>query len=92
MIGHALGLFAKLSGALDEQLSQVNVEYASRRRSQRLGPVQLNPLPADFLTRRDQEEAERHRRGNEQFKHRYLYCRPGEDQDLPLCAPTDARR
>jgi hypothetical protein len=71
---------------LDRQLAEINLEYASRRHSQRLGPVDFNALPADYLARLDHEQAESHRRGNEQYKHRYLYSRPGEDARLPLKA------
>jgi hypothetical protein len=73
----------RLASEMDDQLSAVNIEYASRRRSERLGPVRLNPLPPGFLTRLDHEQAESRRKGNEQFKHRYLYSRPGEDAAFP---------
>lgn len=77
-----------LAVEFDRQLAQVNLEYASRRSSDRLGPIRLNLLPPDALARRDHQQAERHRRGNEQFKHRYLYCRPGEDADLERATAT----
>ena len=32
-------------------------------------------------------QAESRRRGNEQYKHRYLYCRPGEDARFPETRP-----
>lgn len=77
-----------LGRRLDEELGAVNIEYASRRRSLRLGPVRINVLPDGFLAARDHEQAEARRRGNEQYKHRYLYCRPGEDADLACGAPS----
>jgi hypothetical protein len=73
----------KLATEMDDQLSAVNIEYASRRRSERLGPVRLNLLPSGFLAHLDHKQAESRRKGNEQFKHRYLYSRPDEDAAFP---------
>ncbi len=85
---------AELAAALDDELAAVNIEYASRRRSGRLEAMCVNILPDGFLAREDREQAERHRRGNEQYKHRYLLCRPGEDDRFPLQpdVPSPARR
>lgn len=63
---------SRLASRLDEALSSLNIEYASKRRSGRLGPVQ--PV---LLNERTFEEAERQailrRRGRgEQYKHQYL--------------------
>jgi hypothetical protein len=74
---------ADLAVELDAQLCITNIEYASRRRSERLGPIRLNLLPTGFLADLDHRQAESRRKGNEQFKHRYLYCRPGEDAIFP---------
>jgi hypothetical protein len=73
---------AELGTEFDRQLASVNLEYASRRRSERLGSIQVNVLSSGRLAQRDQVEAERRRKGNEQYKHRYLYSRPGQDEDL----------
>jgi hypothetical protein len=73
---------ADLAEELDRQLQRVNIEYASRRASDRLGPVQLNMLPEGFLTCWDAQQANSRRPGNEQYKHRYLLTRPDEDHDL----------
>ncbi len=73
---------AATSRRLDEELCAVNIEYAARRRSLRLGAVRINLLPDGLLATKDHQQAEARRRGNEQYKHRYLYCRPGEDADL----------
>jgi hypothetical protein len=67
----------------DQALSTVNIEYKSRRQSHRLGRVRISLLPSGFLARLDHDQAERQRRGNEQYKHRYLYTRPGEDAAFP---------
>ncbi len=71
-----------LAEAMDEQLQDINPEYFSKRASLRLGPVRLNVLPGQFLAKLDHQRAERYRRGNEQYKHQYLYCRVGEDQNF----------
>jgi hypothetical protein len=73
---------AVLAAELDRQLQRVNIEYASRRSSDRLGPVLLNLLPEGFLARWDAQEANARRPGNEQYKHRYLFTRPDEDHDF----------
>jgi hypothetical protein len=75
---------AKLAETLDQALAEINCEYASRRESQRLDRIQINELPAGLLARIDHEQAEQRRAGNEQFKHRFLYCQPGQDAHLPL--------
>lgn len=81
---------ALLAAALDAELAAANIEYASRRRDGRLQAVCVNVLPAGFLAGDDLEQAARHRRGNEQYKHRYLLCRPGEDARFPLQAPAES--
>lgn len=68
---------------LDRRLQEVNIEYASRRASDRLGPPRLNLLPEGFLARWDLAQSNARRPGNEQYKHRYLFTRPGEDADFP---------
>ena len=69
----------RLAAVLDEQLQAVNVEYAGKRQSARLGAVQAHLLSPGTLADLDRREADRYRKGNEQYKHRYLYVRPGED-------------
>lgn len=77
-----------LAAAMDKACGEVNIEYASRRDSARLDCIRLNLLPDGFLARLDHEQAESRRQGNEQFKHRYLYCGPGEDGRFPLSDPV----
>ncbi|MEP0844464.1 MAG: GH3 auxin-responsive promoter family protein [Phycisphaerae bacterium] len=74
---------ARLAAELDRWLCEVNIEYASRRRTDRLAPPRVNLLPAGFLARWDLEQAESRRPGNEQYKHRYLFTRPDEDECFP---------
>ncbi|HEY3244845.1 MAG TPA: GH3 auxin-responsive promoter family protein, partial [Phycisphaerae bacterium] len=73
---------------MDRQLQAINVEYASKRHSQRLGPIEPHLLPPGTLAQADSLLATRHRRANDQFKHRYLFTRLGEDKHLVL---TDSR-
>jgi hypothetical protein len=72
----------RLAAEMDRQLQLVNVEYASKRRSARLAAIEPNALPSGTLARRDAVLATRYRRANEQYKHRYLFTRLGEDVDL----------
>jgi len=69
---------------LDEELSRLNVEYGSKRSSERLGPIVVNRLPDGFFARLDGERRERRGTSNEQYKHQYLYTKPGDDARLPL--------
>jgi hypothetical protein len=78
---------AALEREMEAQLTAVNTEYASKRSSRRLGPVQVNTVPAGFLADLDARSASRYRQANEQYKHRYLYPAPGEDADFPTASP-----
>ena len=71
---------------LDEELSRLNVEYGSKRSSGRLGPIIVNRLPDGFFARLDGERRQRRGTSNEQYKHQYLYTKPGDDACLPLSA------
>lgn len=71
-----------LADAMERQLCDLNVEYISKRHTARLGPVNLNVLAPGTLDRHDRSEAARHRRSNEQYKHKYLYCNPDDDKPL----------
>ena len=75
-----------LAAALEQELSAVNLEYAGKRQSHRLGAVRPNRLPAGFMAEWDLRQAQSRRKGNEQYKHRYLLCRPGEDAEFPMGA------
>jgi hypothetical protein len=81
------GRARRLVEAFDEQMGRINIEYASKRHSGRLGAVRLNLLPENLLAEMDQHEAESKRRGNEQYKHRYLYSAPGQDSAFPVREP-----
>lgn len=76
----------ELARRLDQELCGVNIEYASKRRSGRLGPVRVNVLPCGFLSALDERIRRRHRAGNEQYKHQYLYVAPGADDEFPVAS------
>ncbi|MFP4105168.1 MAG: GH3 auxin-responsive promoter family protein [Phycisphaerae bacterium] len=61
-----------LAQALDDELARQNVEYASKRESGRLGPVQVQ-LEQPGTLEREEQDLIRTRRGRaEQYKHQYL--------------------
>jgi hypothetical protein len=71
-----------LSEAFDGELSKVNIEYASKRKSGRLGRIQLNLLDRGVLTQMDRELRQQRRATKEQFKHRFLYTQPDAMADF----------
>jgi len=78
---------ARLAERVDHHLSALNLEYAAKRKSLRLGPIEPNSLPTSFLAERDARLKARRGAANEQFKRQCLYTQPGEDDDFP----SDAR-
>jgi hypothetical protein len=60
------------------------MEYASKRSSGRMGEVAPATLDSGALQALDHKRSLRYRRGNEQFKHQYLFTRCGDDQALRL--------
>lgn len=76
---------------MDDELRTVNSEYDSKRKSGRLGVIRLITLHDGALARRDARLAARRGSANEQFKHRYLLSRPGDDEELIVeVATTEA--
>lgn len=72
---------------MDEELSRLNMEYAGKRRSNRLGPLQVQSLPPGTLAQWELQCMQKHRSG-EQYKHQYLFTSPGEDAKLlEMCGP-----
>ena len=66
------GELLSLVEAVDQALGRLNIEYAAKRSSGRLGPVRALTLPAGTLERIEIETVRsRHGRG-EQYKHQYL--------------------
>jgi hypothetical protein len=77
---------ARLARRLDERLREINVEYDSKRGSQRLGPLGLEVLPAGFWARWDGERLRRTGGALEQYKHPCLINDPQFRQSAQACA------
>lgn len=74
----------QFTDSMNEELSRLNFEYSSKRTSGRLGPIVVNRLPDGFFGRFDRERRQLRGKSNEQYKHQYLYIKPGDDEALPL--------
>jgi hypothetical protein len=75
-------LRSELARRYDEALSEINLEYASRRKDGRLGGIEVVALPEGALARRDAQLQGARAHTAEQFKHQYLIREPGKDADL----------
>jgi hypothetical protein len=76
---------AELARRFDDALSQINMEYASKRHSGRLNQIEFVILPAGTLAARNRDLIRDRQASNEQFKHQYLLSQPGNDRDLDGC-------
>ncbi len=65
-----------LANKIDQQLSDANIEYQSKRKSGRLGNIQIQQLPDNVLEQRDNQLRQTNKGRSEQFKHRFLYNEP----------------
>jgi hypothetical protein len=78
-----------LAQGVDANLVAGNGEYATRRRSRRLSPVQVCPVGDGQLSRQDRQLILGRRGRSEQFKHRFLFNEPiREDDGGPAPAPA----
>lgn len=68
----------------DAALATLNVEYASKRASRRLGGVEVNVMPPGLLQACDEHRARARGRGHEQFKQSHLLTSPGADTEFLL--------
>ncbi len=73
---------------IDEALSRINLEYASKRKTLRMASVEAFVLPTGTLAARDLELRRQRSRTSEQFKHQYLLAQPGTDAELAGDSPT----
>jgi hypothetical protein len=71
-----LSVGRRLAEVLDARLRQANIEYASKRESQRLGPVRLELAPTGFWARWDRARLQQTGGTLEQFKHPCLIADP----------------
>ncbi len=62
----------KLCEAFDGRLWELNIEYASKRKSGRLGPVRLQNVPAGHFESAEIHNIQQRRGRSEQYKHQYL--------------------
>ncbi len=69
----------ELAEAIDEALCAQNDEYASRRRSARLGPARVRQVCAQIFRELDRRDATARRSTMEQYKRTYLFSQPGDD-------------
>jgi len=63
---------AALADRMDEELSRLNIEYASKRRSGRLGAIRFLALAPGSLRRIESERIAARKGRGEQYKHQYL--------------------
>lgn len=75
-----------LANTMDQALSELNMEYGSKRRSNRLGVVRVAVLPAGTLADIDTRLQQRHGASREQFKRQYLHTQPRHDDELSRMA------
>jgi hypothetical protein len=74
----------RLLHALEQRLAEVNVEYAAKRESRRLGPLRLQLLPAETWARWDRDRLARTGGTLEQYKHPCLISDPEFRASVPV--------
>ncbi len=75
---------ARLARALERRLAEVNVEYAAKRQSCRLGPMRLALLPANTWQHWDRQRLARTGGTLEQYKHPCLINDPKFRDSVPV--------
>jgi len=73
-----------IAKSLDQRLKQLNIEYASKRNSLRLGEIRLQLLPPGTWHRWDRNRLACTGGSSEQYKHPCLISDPGFRDTLPL--------
>lgn len=74
----------RLIRALESRLGEVNIEYASKRESRRLGPIRLQVLPTGTWQQWDRQRLARTGGSLEQYKHPCLISDPKFRETLPI--------
>jgi len=74
----------RLAEALDRRLGEVNIEYASKRASLRLGRLRLEMLPTGAWQQWDRQRLERSGGTPEQYKHPCLIPDPKVRDSMPV--------
>lgn len=85
----AANLGANFAPALDSALCRKNEEYASRRRSGRLGELQLRVVASDTIAAMDLRLMSLRRSSPEQYKRLCLLPNPGDDDRALALAATE---
>ena len=80
------GAIDALEANYERALCGISVEYADKRKSLRLSPVELVCVRQGFLRSRDGRLRRDRSHTAEQFKHQYLLPRPNLDDDLATAA------
>ena len=62
----------RLAEAMDHELGELNIEYASKRKTGRLGAIRPKGLPSGTLANAEAEKIRQRRGRGEQYKHQYL--------------------
>jgi hypothetical protein len=81
---------SRLAAALDQRLEQLNVEYAGKRTSQRLGAVRVLPLPTGTWLRWDRQRLAKSGGTPEQYKHPCLIPDPHFRETMPVAERSPA--
>lgn len=74
----------KLAQNLERRLCEVNEEYASKRQSQRLGPIRVQVLPLGTWAEWDRKRLARTGGSMDQYKHPSLISDPKLRESLPV--------
>ncbi len=77
-----------LARAVDTELRRSNIEYDSKRETDRLAPLSVNLVPDGYLAMLDQEKRSATSGRTEQYKHVFLYTIPGSDDGFPAADGT----
>jgi hypothetical protein len=74
----------KLVQVLEKRLTELNVEYAAKRESLRLGPIRLELLPTNAWVQWDRQRLSRTGGSLEQYKHPCLISDPTFRESMPV--------
>jgi len=72
----------RLADAFDRELSSLNVEYAAKRSSRRLGAVSVSTVAAGALAQFESRRREASKAAAEQYKPQFLLTEPGQDEEF----------
>ena len=76
----------RLASEVDAALAKLNMEYDTKRRSGRLGPVRVKTIPAGAWRAYDAQAIARRKARVEQYKHKFLAIDVDFDRRFEVCA------